>query len=325
MQKHRSRGRFLASTAALTASPFALQPARVFAQSPRPLIPLSVNITVSVDLLPFHYAVRQELFAKAGLDVQFTVVSSGSLAMVAVVGGATQIGWGGVMSILTAYSKGIPVQLIVPGGEYVSTLPQTEMFVRADSPMKTPKDLIGAAVAIPALHDQSFIGIRAWVDAAGADSTQIRFVEVPPNSMLAALDAKRVDAIILFEPLRSEALNTPGARSFGRPFDAISRRFLSGAYFANKAWIAQNRDTVTRFATVMRQSAEYVNAHFDELIPIVTTFTKIAPEVIQRSNRLHWAPTLTPAGIQPLIDVAAKYKELPAAFPAQDIIYSTTR
>ena len=156
---------------------------------------------------------------------------------------------------------------------------------------------------------------------AGADSSLVKFVEIPPNSMLAALDAKRVEAIVLFEPLRSEALAT-GARSLSKPFDAISRKFLSGAYFTTRTYLAENRSVVVRFADVMRQSSEYANAHYDELIPVINSFTKIAPEVIQRSNRVHFAAGLIPADIQPLIDVAVKYKEMPASFPAQDAIFS---
>jgi NitT/TauT family transport system substrate-binding protein len=304
------RQRFLAALAAASAA----TPAAVRAASP-----IVVNITASADLLPFHYAYQQGLFTKAGLDVTWQPVPTGALVMVAIVGNAAQIGFGGLLSILTAYSKGVPVQLIAPGAEYLSAAPQTEMFVRPDAALRSAKDLEGQSVAVPGLHDQSAIGVRAYVDAGGGDSTLVKFVEMPPNSMLPALDAKRVDAIVLFEPLRSEAL-ARGARSLGKPFDAISRRFLSGAYFATRSWLADNRDAALRFAAVLRQGAEYANAHYDELIPVISGFSKVSPEVVRRATQLHYATALAPSDIQPLIDVAVRYKEFPAPFRAQDTI-----
>jgi NitT/TauT family transport system substrate-binding protein len=312
-----SRKRYLAMLGAVPAA-LAFRPVRVAAQTGA-RTPIIVNITASVDLLPFHYALRQDMFAKAGLDVTYEVVSSGALALVAVVGGATNIGWGNPLSVLLAYAKGVPLRLIAPGGEYLSERPQTELFVRMDSTARTGKDLEGRSVAVTGLHDQSAIGVRAWVDSFGADSQHIRFVEMPPSSMLAALESKRVDAVVVFEPVRSAAL-AAGARSLGKPFDAISKRFTSGVYFGTNAWISTHRDAVLRYADVLRQAAEYANAHYDELVPLIISFTKMAPEVVQRANRVHFATSFAPTGIQPIIDIAAKYKEIPAAFPAQDII-----
>jgi NitT/TauT family transport system substrate-binding protein len=313
-----SRRRFLAAAAA-SWSAVAFGPQGVFAQTTRPLTPIAVNTTLSVDLLPFLYAIDQGMFAKAELDVSYSVVSSGALSMVAVLGGATQVGWSGLLAILTAYAKNIPVQLIAPGAEYLSSAPQTELFVTADSPLRGPKDLEGHTVGVAGLHDQSAIGVRAWVDGAGGDSTRVQFVEVPYSTMIAALDAKRVDAIVVFEPVRSAAL-AAHERSLGKPFDAFSKRFLSGAFFATRTWIAQNREAALRYGNVLRQSAEYCNAHYSDLIPLISSYTKIAPDVVRRANQLHFATSMVPEEIQPLIDVSVRYHEMPAAFAAQDAI-----
>jgi hypothetical protein len=48
----------------------------------------------------------------------------------------------------------------------------------------------------------------------------------------------------------------------------------------------------------------------------------MAPETIGRTNRPHFPAAVTPAAIQPLVNVAAKYKEIPTAFRAQDAILS---
>ncbi len=281
-----SRRRFLAALATISGSALSLRPEYACAQTTRPLTPIAVNITVSVDLLPFLYAIDQGMFAKAGLDVTYNVVSSGALSMVAVIGRAQHAGR---LERSTCrphrVCKNIPMQLIAPGAEYLSSAPQTEIFVTADSPLRGPKDLEGHTVGVSGLHDQSSIGVRAWVDGAGGDSTRVQFVEVPYSTMLAALDAKRVDAIVVFEPIRSAAI-AAHERSLGKPFDAFSKRFLSGAFFATRTWIGQNREAAIRYGNVLRQSAEYCNAHYADLIPLISSYTKIAPEVVRRANPL---------------------------------------
>ena len=70
------------------------------------------------------------------------------------------------------------------------------------------------------------------------------------------------------------------------------------------------------------RAGSYANAHYVDLIPLISSFSKMSPEVIGRTNRPHFPAAVTPAAIQPLVNVAAKYKEIPSAFRAQDVILS---
>jgi len=296
-----------------------LAPSRAVAQPARALTPVVVNVTTPVDVVTFYYSAQQKLFERAGLDLTYQIVPSGAVALIAVVGGAANIGFGNPFSLVTAYLKGAPIQLLAPGGEYLTSLPNSAIFVLPDSPIRTGKDLEDRAFAVTGLHDLMAIAVRGWADANGGDSAKIRFVEMPPSAMLAALQAKRVDAIGAFEPFRSEAL-AAGARAIGSPYDAIAKQFITGAWFGNTTWIGQHRDAAIRFAEVIRAAGEYANAHYDELIPLMSSYSKIPSEVLQRSNRVHFPSTLSPAAIQPMIDIAAKYHEIAAPFRAQDMI-----
>jgi NitT/TauT family transport system substrate-binding protein len=316
-----SRRRFLGAFVAL--SPLAAYARAVRAQgAPAPaLAPILVTTTTPIDVVPFFYGMGQKLFERAGLDVTFQTIGSGAQAMIAVIGGAANIGFGNPLTIVTAYAKGAPVQFVAPGSDFVLAAPTSQIFVLPDSPIRVAKDLEDHAVAVTGLHDLMAIAVRAWADDAGADSSKIRFIEIPPSSTIAALQAKRVDAAGLFEPLRAEASGL-GMRAIGAPYASISKEFITGAWFGNSTWIAGHRDAALRFAEVIRAAGDYANAHYAALIPLIASFSKMAPETIGRTNRPHFPAAVTPAAIQPLVNVAAKYKEIPTAFRAQDAILS---
>jgi NitT/TauT family transport system substrate-binding protein len=310
-----SRRRVLCALTAL--APLAARPAALRAQNAAGS-QIVVHLTaVQPDVVPFLYSVNQKAFERAGLDISYQAVTSGSLALVAVLGGAANIGFGNPFTLVAAFAKGAPIQLVAPGSDAAATA--TTLFVLPDSPIRGAKDMEGRVMSVTGLHDLNTIGTRTWTDANGGDSTKIRFVELAPSANIAALQAKRIDVACLFEPFRTEAIRL-GLRPLGAPYGSIARSFLVGAWFADRNWVAQHRDAVARFAEVLRTAGEYADNHYEELIPFIASYTKMEPDLLRRANHPHFPPAVAPAAIQPLIDVAARYREIPAAFRAEDMI-----
>lgn len=289
-------------------------------QTPRALTPMTVVVPTTAETLPFYYAMQQGLFEKAGLSITVTTASSGSMATAAVVGGAAQAGSSNVLSEIQAHAKGIPIVLLAPAGEYDPALPNNEIFVTAASPIKAPKDLEGRTMAVASLHDLLALSTHAWLDKEGVDAAKIRFVELAPAEMVTALMSGRVDVIHVYEPFRGAA-ERAGARVLVAPYTAIGRDFLFSVWFANATWASEHKDAALAFARVMHDAAVYTNAHYDDLIPLVSSYTKMSPDDLRATRRVKVATSLRPALIQPVIEAAAKYHEIAAPFPAQEMIF----
>jgi hypothetical protein len=54
-------------------------------------------------------------------------------------------------------------------------------------------------------------------------------------------------------------------------------------------------------------------------VSTLSKFSKVDADVIARSHRIGYA-ALDPKYVQPVIDILAKYKAIPAAFDAKEII-----
>ncbi len=275
---------------------------------------------LTTDQVSFYYARQQALFERAGLDITVSPATSGSAAIVAVVGGAAQIGYSNTFSLAVARSHGIPIQMISPGGLYESASPIAKLIVAADAPFRTAKDLEGHVVASTGLHDLLSVSIRSWLDAGGADISNVKFVEMPPGAMLAALQAKRVDAAAMYEPFLVAA-EASGARVIGKPYDAIAPEFEAGSWFTLSSWANGHRDAVLRFSEALHQAGRYVNDHFDDVIPLIVGYAKSDPEMLRKSGKVVYPASFTPAILQPVLNAAVHYQEISGPLRAQDLIF----
>jgi NitT/TauT family transport system substrate-binding protein len=273
------------------------------------------------DVAGLYYAAQQGWFKQANLDVVIQPVPNGGAGMSALVGGTVQIAYTNVLSLSVAHQKGIPVVLVAPGAGYHSATAVARVLVAGDSTIRTVKDLEGKVIAVPLLGDINTIGVDGLLDQAGVDRTTVKFTEIPPPNMPAALAAKRVDAISIYEPFVSAAI-AQGARAIAKPYDSVALNFTIAAWVAYGPWASAHRDAVMAFASVLNRGSQYANVHYQDLIPMISDFSKMQPETLGKMAYPTVAPALSTALIQPVIDAAAKYKAIPASFPAKDFLFA---
>jgi NitT/TauT family transport system substrate-binding protein len=291
---------------------------RALAQSGVPTI--RVAVPPSEDVAPILYALKADLFTKAGLNVQLTQMTSGAAISAAVAGGAVDVGFSSLQGLISGHARGLGFQLIAPGGVYNTKDPYALMVVRSDSPIHSAKDFAGKTIASPALKDLDWVASYAWIEKNGGDPKAAKFVELPNPSLTPALLDGRIDAFTVGEPWIQRALDTGKVRPLAKSFDAIAPTFLMTGWFATSDYVAKNRDTVEKFLRVIRDAAEYADAHHAEMVPLVASFTKLDPQLVAKTIKNNGSPYLDPKLIQPMIDVAARYQIIDKPFSASDLI-----
>jgi NitT/TauT family transport system substrate-binding protein len=212
--------------------------------------------------------------------------------------------------------------LVAGGGLYDSKNPNFGLVVKTDSAIKTAADLNGKNVAVSALNDLYAIGTRSWMDKNGGDSSTIKQLELPISAVADAIAAGRVDAGGLIDPELASAVEDGKVRWLAHDFDAIALRFMYTGWFTTADYLAKNRTTIANFARAMRESSAYVNGHAGDTVDVLAKFSAMDPARIRKMHRISYATTLDPKLVQPMIDACAKYKVIPAAFDAKDMIAS---
>lgn len=285
-------------------------------EAPAIKIAAPANDTVTSAL----YAVKAGLFKKAGLNVEVTAMNSGSAVAAAVAGGAVQIGNSSLITIIEAHAKKIPFTLVATSGMIETDVPYAALVVRKDSPIRNARDLNGKTISTPGLKDFNAISSMAWIDQNGGDSTTVRYIELSAPASLQAVAEGRVDATIIGTPFLTLGLENGSVRVLGKAFDAVAKRFIHIGWFTTEEYAAKNRDVIERFARVMHDAALYCNAHQAETADLIVEFGKVDPKIATRMARVTFAEYLTAPMIQPLIDVAVKYKAIDQRFNAQELI-----
>ncbi len=262
------------------------------------------------------------MFAKAGLNVEVQKFNSGAIVAAAVASGSLEAGKAGTMAVITAYAKGLPFRLIAPVANWTTTRPDSGIIVAANSPIRTAKDFNGKTVSVSALGDLYTYSAQAWFDQNGGDAQSVKFVELAPPAVPAAIDQGRIDGGVVAEPLYSAAIGSGKYRLAAPIFDAVGKRWANAVIFARTDWIESHRSLVERFSRAVHDVNVYVSAHESEAEPLIIQYVGLDPALVKKIIHPERAPYLEAADVQPPIDIAAKYHGIPKGFPAADMISS---
>ncbi len=307
-----ARARFLAGSAAALGA----MPLRTRAAALTVVTAGTIASDVSAVLV---YGIERGAFKNAGLDIKLTTLRSGPVVANAVAGGSLEVGAANVGSLCVARSRGIPLKMFAPAGIADEAAAGDIVAVLKGSPIKTAADLNGKTVGIVALKTMQHAAILAWIDKHGGDSESVKFVEVPFPEMGGAMEAHRVDATIPTEPYTTSL--RPIVRSIGEQWDAMKMPFPIFAFFSTDAWLAAHADTAVKFASVIRQTAIWANAHRKESALMLANFAKLDPELAKTMGRSTYGTSLAASMIQPIIDIQVKYGMMGKPIDPSDMIW----
>jgi NitT/TauT family transport system substrate-binding protein len=272
------------------------------------LTSVKVGVIPITDIAPLYLGTRKGFFEAAGLAIQPTVLQTGPANIAALINGSLDIGFTASIPLLVAETKSVPVK-IVAGATLVSPVPGRsagQVMVKANSSIRSPRDLKGKTVAVNALKAIDHLDTSAYLDDHGVDPQSVKFTEVPFPDMAAALDRGRVDAAVMGEPFYSAAL-AQGFRSLFNPLPAL------GAHGQIAMWITSS-DTATKrlsmliaFARAWKRSVAYANAHQSEARAVLTSYTDLTAGQAQAVRLPWWSSGLNVVSMNKEAQLIVKY------------------
>jgi NitT/TauT family transport system substrate-binding protein len=295
MQDRISRSAWLTSSAELCAA--AALPRAAEAQSP----PLTVGAGLIEPQAQAYYARANGFFKARGLDVEIVTSSNGAATTAAVAGGSMQIGITSVLGLAQAIGRGLPFATFAPGGIHDSRFPASGLLVAADSKLASAKDLAGKTVAVSTAKGLDQLVVSVLVAKLGGDVSAVKFVEMRPPEMLAALQAGRIDAANLEDPEFTAARSK--TRMLGDGEDAVGKIFVETTWFATRDWLTNNLDTARRFRDAVIAGGTWSMANPEPAAAILRRDLKT--ETLRATQRFGTRFNL--ADYQLLLDAAARF------------------
>jgi NitT/TauT family transport system substrate-binding protein len=192
----------------------------------------------------------------------------------------------GVLSVPQMAESGIGVKIIATLLRYHPEGHADDIWVMANSPIKTVADLKGRTIAVPSTEAQNVVSLRAIMSEhyglnAASIGGDMRFAEMPATQFEAALTSGRVDAAVFSNVQAYAAGKKPIYRSilqgskellemYGGPMPSI----VWGGYTAD---MDKRPAAYIAFAKLLRASAEYVGGHEEEVFAAVAPKFKMEP------------------------------------------------
>jgi NitT/TauT family transport system substrate-binding protein len=311
--------------AGASAAAVGVQPALVRAQQAPPSgggrVTLRVASSADDTITPLLYAQKVGIFDRAGLDVVVQKASSGSAVAAAVAAGAMDLGRGTILPLINAYARGVRFVLVAPSTLHTDADPDSGLLVLKDAPIRSAADLAGKVVSVAGLYDLTWLSTKAWLAANGGGDT-VRFIEIPSSAALSALQSGRIAGSTISEPFMSLAIRTGTVRYLGNIVGAIAPTLLESAWYVTADFAAKNRDAIARFRRAIEAATVYTNAHHAETVDLLAEFTGMDPVMIGQIRRATSGTSLDPRLIQPMINVAAKFKVIAQPFSATELLVS---
>lgn len=266
------------------------------------------------------YAKDEGFFTQAGLDADIQFLRSGAAVVEALVANSADFGSSAVSSIAQARSSGLPVIIVAAGGLMTGKV-DGALVTLNDSPIQKAADLNGKTVAVTGLQSFQQYSTQYWIDKNGGDSRTVKFIEVGFSDINQAVESHRVDAASLFEPLITLALGTGEFKLLANTATAVAPRWLNTVWFSTDNYVQQNPSTTRAFVSAIRRAAIWANSHHDESNAILVKYLKLDPDLANRMTRDLQGTELTPALLQPSLDVMVRYNALPKTMTVDQLIW----
>ena len=267
-------------------------------------------------------------FAQAGFAVEpITQYNAGAVAA-AIGGGALEFGTGDLVSGVNAINAGVPILLVAGGGLYrdPADAGTTILAVATDSPLHGVKDLAGKTIGVPTLVGLSTACVRALLSANGVTDSSVKFVEVPPPTVIPALQRGTIDVGLLSEPFVTFGKGL--IRSVAAPFNIAADRgktkeFCVSVWYASKPWFEADPARARRAIAAIYDTARWANSHHDETFGILVRDGKLDADKARGMARVTYATSLTPEVVQPALDIAWQTKLITKPMDARTLITKT--
>ena len=289
---------------------------------------LTVGSAPSLAGLGLQVAISQVATCKDNLNVTSTVNKSANDSVPQLLSGGLQVAQMDTITFLQAQSQGLPVQIIAANAEQSTDGEPGQLssasVVTTNPAITAPADLAGKKVGVPAIKTQTWMNIRAIVDADGGDSTQIEFVEVPSAQMIDLLKQGNVDASTPNEPLASGTIASGAVKLVHNTDVPGNKGVPSSVYVASKDFIAQNPDAIKTFVTCVQEAGTEVNGNPELAAKVAQDQLGYKPEQLTNAfYPIFGTDAITPAEIDKLSALAVKYEILTAQPNATDVLAGT--
>jgi NitT/TauT family transport system substrate-binding protein len=220
-------------------------------------------------------------FRKHGIELEIFYTQGAGETQQAVISGSADIGTGvGTFNTFGAFAKGAPIRVIAATHTGASDL---TWYVRADSPIKGPRDLAGRSVAYSTAGSSTYAAVQGFQRVFGVTFKPV--ATGGPPSTLTQVMSGQIDVGWTSPPFALDLLRQGRIRQIMRASDVPELRNQTARFMTANADALQTRRPVfVRYLQAYREVVDWMYADkaaltaFADWAKVPEDIAKLAPE-----------------------------------------------
>jgi NitT/TauT family transport system substrate-binding protein len=236
---------------------------------------------------PIFLGVERATFREFGIEPELVYFQAAQPVAVAIAAGEIDVGATGLTAgLYNIVAGGEKVWIVADKGREWPGYPLTALLVQADGSIRSVRDLKGRKIGITQLGSTFHYMLGNLLEQEGLS---LRDVEAAPlrtlGAMAEALQARRVDAILIPQPFAGDAAE----KGFGRILFWVGDKlpYQVAAIFYSKAF-AQDRERAVAFmkgyvkaARLFFDAALAKKGGWEEIVGVTVRYTGATPEAVR--------------------------------------------
>ena len=236
---------------------------------------------------PIFLGVERGTFREFGIEPELVYFQAAQPVAVAIAAGEIDVGATGLTAgLYNIVAGGEKVWVVADKGREWPGYPLTALLVQKDGPIRSVRDLKGRKIGITQLGSTFHYMLGNLLEQEGLS---LKDVEPAPlrtlGAMAEALQARRVDAILIPQPFAGDAVEN----GFGRILFWVGDKlpYQVAAIFYSKAF-AQDRERAVAFmkgyvkaARLFFDAALAKKGGWEEIVGVTVRYTGATPEAIR--------------------------------------------
>ncbi|WP_433444736.1 ABC transporter substrate-binding protein [Nonomuraea sp. CA-141351] len=266
---------------------------------------LTIGVSPTPSSAPVFIADRKGFFKAEGLTIKTEIIQAPQAVMPKILNGSIDIFKGSYVSLINIQDSGA-AKLKILSDSLQAAPGIAGVVVRKDSPLQTPKDLMGKTIAVNSLNNLGTMSMSAHLKTHEVTPEQVKFVAIDFQAQLAALTSGQVDAAWMVEPFLSAAQQA-GARLLldtnTGPTDALPIDGLA----ATDQWVAKNPNTTAAFQRAVAMAQRLAATNRAELAEVVPLYTQTPRQAVMTMAMGTFPTSLSPKRIQRVADLMYEF------------------
>ncbi len=237
-------------------------------------IKVSLMEAMQPPFAPVYVAAAKGYFEEEGLQIEFSSVPSGRVALDSVLGERVDMATMAETPPMLAGIKKQPL-VIITGLEQSDK--NAKILVRKDLGISKPSDLIGQKIATSIGTNAEFMMVK-WLEANNIKRDQLTIINLSPADMVSAIQKGAVKAIFTWEPHITNAKSALGDKAEICFTSNVYREMFCLASLENYA--KNNQEAIKAVLRALIKAEKFINDNPEESIKIVAPKVNMDTELL---------------------------------------------